>query len=190
MSVSQLTEELNCVALMYPNFCLIQDILRKEIIGRGTKRGGLYYLDDFSPGRANTVSSREGQIWLWHRRLGHPSFGYLRYLFPDLFSHQTQELRCETCILAKNHRVCYSPSLNKTSVPFSLVHSDVWGPSPITTPSGYRWFVIFVDDCTRMTWLYLMKTKDEVFSIFQAFHTMVQTQFSAKLQVLRSDNGG
>jgi transposase InsO family protein len=66
----------------------------------------------------------------------------------------------------------------------------VWGPSPITTASGHRWFVIFVDDCTRMTWLYLLKHKDEVFSVFKSFHIMVQTQFSAKIQVLRSDNGG
>lgn len=52
ISVGQATEELNCVALLYPNFCLLQDILTQEIIGRGTKRGGLYYMDDFSPGKA------------------------------------------------------------------------------------------------------------------------------------------
>ena len=40
MSVGQATEELNCCALMYPSFCFLQDILTKEIIGRGTKRGG------------------------------------------------------------------------------------------------------------------------------------------------------
>jgi len=50
--------------------------------------------------------------------------------------------------------------------------------------------VIFVDDCTRMTWLYLLKHKNEVLSTFQSFHTMVQTQFLAKVQILRSDNDG
>ena len=39
LSVSQVTIELNCVVLMYPTFCILQDILTKEIIGRGTKRG-------------------------------------------------------------------------------------------------------------------------------------------------------
>ena len=48
----------------------------------------------------------------------------------------------------------------------------------------------FIDDCTRMTWLYLLKHKDDVYSVFQSFHTMIQTQFSAKIQILRSDNGG
>ena len=41
MSVGQVTEELNCVALMYPTFCLLQDILTKEIIRHGTKKGGV-----------------------------------------------------------------------------------------------------------------------------------------------------
>ena len=53
MSVSQVTADLNGVVLMYSTFCLLQDILTKEIIGRGTKRVGLYYVGDFSSGRAN-----------------------------------------------------------------------------------------------------------------------------------------
>ncbi|KMY84941.1 hypothetical protein BUMB_04206 [Candidatus Paraburkholderia calva] len=56
MSIGQVTEELKCRVLIYPKFCLFQDILTEEIIGRGTKRDGLYYLDDFSTGRANKVS--------------------------------------------------------------------------------------------------------------------------------------
>ncbi|KAJ8630064.1 hypothetical protein MRB53_023387 [Persea americana] len=66
MSVSQVKEELSCVVLIYSTFCLLQDIHSKEIIGRSTKRGGLYYLDDFSPGIANhthhQTSSKEREI--------------------------------------------------------------------------------------------------------------------------------
>lgn len=50
LSVGQATEEMNCCALIYPKFCLFQDILTKEIIGRGTKRDGIYYMDDISLG--------------------------------------------------------------------------------------------------------------------------------------------
>ena len=147
----------------------------------------MYYLDDFRPGRANhthhQTHSHERQIWLWHRCLRHPSFGYLQHLLPSLFSHvQHVDFKCDICIKAKSQRVSYPVSSNKTNTPFTLVHSDVWGPSPIPTSSGHRWFVIFIDDCTRMTWLYQLKTKDEVFTIFQAFHAMVQTQFSSKIK--------
>ena len=65
--VGQMTKELNCCALMYPTFCLFQDILTKEIIGRGTKREGLYYMDDFNHGNENTMhytEVKERQIWL------------------------------------------------------------------------------------------------------------------------------
>ena len=72
---------------MYPTFCILQDILTKEIIGRGTKRRGLYYMEDVSIGHVHQIQSdvRERQIWLWHRRLGHPNFGYLKHLRPDFF---------------------------------------------------------------------------------------------------------
>jgi len=156
LSVSQVTAALNCVVLMYSTFCLLQDILTKEIIGRGTKRGGLYYVDDFSMGRANHIyhplDNKERQLWLWHRRLGHPSFGYMKHLFPSLFSSiSIIDFKCETCIMAKSHKASYPLSLNKSMVPFDLIHSDVWGPAPVSTASGIRWFVIFIDDCTRMT---------------------------------------
>ena len=77
--------------------------------------------------------------------------------------------------MAKSHRLYFLVSLNKSDILFALIHSDVWGPSPITTSSCHHWFVIFVNDCTRMTWFYQMKTKAEAFMIFQAFHAMVQT---------------
>ena len=99
------------------------------------------------------------------------------------------DFTCDTCIKAKSQRVSYPVSLNKTNTPFTSIHSDVWGPSSITISSSHRWFVIFVYDCTQMTWLYQLKTKDEVFTIFQAFHAMVQTQFSSKIKIIHSVNG-
>jgi len=47
-----------------------------------------------------------------------------------------------------------------------VIHSDVWGPSKIPTLGGSRWFVTFIDDCTRVTWLWLMKSKSEVNLLF------------------------
>ena len=102
---------------------------------------------------------------LWHRRLGHLLFGYLQHVFPNLFLGLSNlDIKCETCILAKSHRVTYPLSMNKSDIPFALIHSDVWGPSPKSTMSGFCRFVIFVDDCTRMTWIYLLKHKKRGFS--------------------------
>ncbi|CAN6586683.1 unnamed protein product [Malus baccata var. baccata] len=195
LSVPQVTEQLDCVVVMYHSFCLLQDIQTKEIIGRGTKREGLYYVDDVVLGRAHLVHSSRNRnlqkVLLLHRRLGHASFGYLKHIVPDLFSGiEDLELKCEVCILAKSHRASFPPSMNRRSSPFALVHSDVWGPSPVSTTSGIRWFVTFVDNCTRVTWLYMLKNKSEVCDVFRLFQQMVKTQYSIDIKVLRSDNGG
>ena len=80
--------------------------------------------------------------------------------------------------------------MNKSTVPFAIIHSDVWGPAPISTPLGARWFVTFIDDYTRMTWISLLKNKGEVCATFQQFYKMVNTQFHEKIKILRSNNRG
>ena len=139
----------------------------------------------------NQRDNQEKQTWMWHRRLGHPSFGYIKTVFPNLFlSVQESQFKCEACLSAKSHRVSFHPSTTRCQKPFALVHSDVWGPAPVEIHSGIKWFVLFVDDYTRVTWLYVMKNKSEVFSVFRCFRKMVETQYSAKIQILRTDNGG
>lgn len=105
-------------------------------------------------------------------------FGYLEHLFPNLFkSCKLSDFKCDTCVLVKSHRTTYPDSFSRRYVPFDLVHSDVWGPSRITSTSGFRWFVIFIDDCTRMTWRYLMKYKSDGADRFRAFHKRFRHNF-------------
>ena len=91
--------------------------------------------------------------------------------------------------MAEQHQVLYSPNPYQPSTPFSLIHSDVWGPSRISSISNKKWFVTFIDDHTRLSLVYLLKEKSEVEDIFKIFYTMVQTQFQGKIKVFRSDNG-
>ena len=64
----------------------------------------------------------------------------------------------------------------------------MWGPCPVVSPTGFRYFVTFVDDYSRTTWLYLMKNRSELFSNFHAFYAEIHTQFHVSVQNLRSDN--
>jgi transposase InsO family protein len=193
ISVSQLTRDQKCAVLMFPDYCVFQDILTKRIIGHGTRRNGLYYLDELTTGsnfvvRGDYISNRE-QIWLWHRRLGHPSFGYMEKLLPNmLLNLDPKNFSCETYIKSKSHRVTYHNSQNKCVIPFDIIHTDIWGPSPVISKSGCRWYISFIDDCTRMVWLYLLKTKDEVSKVIKDFHKLVKTQFGREIKIIRSDN--
>ena len=102
----------------------------------------------------------------------------VKSLFPHLFSKvYVESFHCDVCQFAKSHRATYSPSDTRSVEPFDLVHSDVWGPSSISNISGAKWFVTFIDDCTRVTWVFLMKDKSEVFQLFVNFFHMVRTQF-------------
>ena len=98
-------------------------------------------------------------------------------------------LNCELCQYVKLHHVHLNPRVNKrASAPFELIHSNVWSPCPIMSPTGFKYFVTFVDDCSSVTWLYLMKNRSELFSHFTTFCAKIQTQFHVPVQILRSDN--
>ena len=69
------------------------------------------------------------------------------------------------------------------------MHSDVWGSSKVNTLSGKKWFVTFIDDHTRVCWVYLLEKKSEVEQRFKDFFHMVENQFQTKIGILRIDNG-
>ena len=102
LSISQLTKNLDCKVLNKPGYCIVQDARTVQIIGRGIERGGLYYLEEtVQKGIAVLVlRSAERQLWNWHRRLGHPSIGYLEKLFSSLTGFKSS-FNCEMCILRK-----------------------------------------------------------------------------------------
>ena len=70
-----------------------------------------------------------------------------------------------------------------------MIHNDIWGLSRTKNISRSRWFVTFIDDHTRLTWIFLMIDKFEVDQIFINFHKMIQNKFQAQIQILKTDNG-
>jgi len=79
---------------------------------------------------------------------------------------------------------------HKTSAPLELIFSDVWGPAPIFSSDGFRYFVIFIDAHTKHIWYYPLVVKSDVFSTFQCFQTLVERQFSLKIKPVQTDWGG
>ena len=111
----------------------------KQINGRGCESRGLYILDLTVPrpiacfGVTTTFET--------HCRLGHPSPPLLKKLCPQFSS--LSSLDYESCQFAKHHRLSSRPRVNKrASTPFELVHS----PCPSVSPTGFRYFVTFIDD--------------------------------------------
>ena len=124
---------------------------------------------------------------LLHSRLGHPSLSK----FQKLVSHfsSLSLLECESCQLRKHTRVSFPNGLDpQTKSPVAIVNANVWGPSRSTSTLGFRYFVTFIDDYSQCTWLFLMKTRAELLSIFQKFHAEIRTQFNTSIHILQNDN--
>ena len=86
-------------------------------------------------------------------------------------------------------RSSYVNSGHRSSHAFDIVYSNVWEPCFTSSINGYRYFVAFIDCFSRITWLYLMKNKNEVFACFKDSHRVVQTQYGPVVKVLRSNIG-
>jgi hypothetical protein len=71
-----------------------------------------------------------------------------------------------------------------------MIHSDLMGPFPHPSIRKERFFVIFVDDFSRFTWIYFLRKKSEVFQHLKDFKALVETQYGDKIKVLRTDNRG
>ena len=56
--------------------------------------------------------------------------------------------------------------------------------------NGEIYFLLFMDDCTRMTWMFLLKRKFEAFNCCQIFKELTENEIDMKIKCLRSENGG
>lgn len=139
------------------------------------------------------VVSQTHDPWvLWHGKLGHLNYNSLSLMFQKgcIANKSVSSSPCSACSLRKSKTLPFSVSTNKSTSPFELIHSDLWGPSPVLSAVEYKYFVLFIDDYTRFTWVYLLKRKSEVSHIFKYYVAMSKNQFDCDIKKLRSDSGG
>ena len=184
ISISKLTHDLHCVLIFSYNSVTLQDRSTRKTIGIGHESQGLFHLS--SPLCSTACTSTKAPL-LFHSRLSHPSLIKFRKPVPHYSS--LSSLECESCQHGKHTRVLFPKRLDPwTKSPFKLVHMDVWGPSKSTSTLRFHYFVTFIDGYSQCTWLFLMKTRAELFSIFQKFHAEIHTQFNTSISILRSDS--
>ena len=168
-------------------------------VGIARVQGGLYYLpwtasvlgpEKEAKFKVGVVSSMaEERIMVTHKQMGHPSFSLLKELYPSLFKDVIFEhLLCESCQLGQMKRNTYQITNKRCIKPFSLIHCDIWGPAPTEDLYGYQWFLIFVDDHSRFTWVELLKSKSETTQLLINFTKMIERQFETKVKGFRTDN--
>jgi hypothetical protein len=135
-------------------------------------------------------------LWnLWHAQLGHPSretVKCLSHFSTGAYIDSSQPLHmCEPCIMGKHPCKPYPPSTTpKASHVLDLVHSDLCGPFPITTPHGKWHFILFLNDHSNLLNLQLLAMKDQALEACEMIHKHWETLSGRWVKVFRSDNGG
>ena len=90
----------------------------------------------------------------------------------------------------KNTKKTFPSSKSKEKGILEIIHSDVCGLMSSNSLSGYVYYVSFIDEFSRNTWIYLLKRKDEVFSKFKEFKAFIENHTEKKIKTFHSDNGG
>ena len=96
---------------------------------------------------------------------------------------------CEHYVTSKQHRLKFGQSDARSATILELIHSDVW-KALVKSMGGAGYFVSFIDDYYRRCWVYLIKRKAYVFSIFKAFKARVELESGKKIKCLRTNDKG
>ncbi|GJQ93956.1 putative RNA-directed DNA polymerase [Tanacetum coccineum] len=190
LSVHKLSRDNQVVVSFNDSKCLIQDSTQRFLMGTGSEKGGLYFLDEGNRITNSNIKTYGVSNCIWHNRLGHPAdqvLEVLKHKIKDV--NQTNSGPCDICHKAKQTREPFPLSNHKSKHLGDLVHLDVWGPYKVTSRDGFRYFLTVVDDYTRAVWVFLLKSKNEVFNNIVSFYNLIKNQFEKNIKVFRSDNG-
>ena len=175
----------------------MQDPRTGQELGTSPRVGRMFLVDNFrlplvalvSVAAAATVSSIPF-LALWHARLGYASSSQVQQLaFRGLLgSVSTENLDYVSCQLGKQPALSFNSNESISTDIFDLIHSDVWGPSLVSSIGGSRYFVVFVDDYSCYSWIFNMKHRSELLQVYSNFTKMVETQFSKRIKIFRFDN--
>ncbi|KAL3834104.1 hypothetical protein ACJIZ3_008840 [Penstemon smallii] len=139
-----------------------------------------------------SATSAENLMMMWHRKLGHMSERGLKILAEQELLPGLKNVSlsfCEHCVTSKKHKLKFNNSNIRSKAILELIHSDVW-QAPVMSLGGARYYVSFIDDYSRRCWVYPIKKKSDVFSVFKTFKARVKLESEKKIKCMRTDNGG
>jgi transposase InsO family protein len=163
-------------------------------IGKGYDCGGLFRLSLLDVcNKVVNITNIFYESDLWYSRLCHVNFGCLMWLANMnliLKINVVKSSKCHVCVQSKQPRKHHKVAEARNLASLELVHSDFCKMNGDLTKGGKRYFMTFIDDCTRFCYVYFLKTKDKALHYFKAYKAEVENQLERKIKQLRSDRGG
>ena len=171
----------------------IDDVFElKDVVGVRTKAFAARLRPQHQKGDAELSASEYTE--LMHRRLGHLSESRMGELHThaegirDKLQPRTLSRPCKICVRSKFVRIINRKPGFRATGKLDRVHCDTWGPYYIPTYDGFNYFFTITDEATRMSWVFLMSNKSDVYEVFRQWKVYVELQSGAKIKVARFDN--
>ncbi|GKC90557.1 putative ribonuclease H-like domain-containing protein [Tanacetum coccineum] len=204
-SVSQMYDKKNNVLftdtgcfVLSPDFKLADE---SQVLLKVPRKNNMYSVDikNIVPKESLTclvAKTTLDESMLWHRRLGHINFKTINKLVKDNFvrglhtKHFENDQTCVACLKGKQHKAsCKSKIQNSISQPLFMLHMDLVSPTYVSSLMNKKYYLVFTDDYSRLTWVFFLVTKDETSGIHKSFITEIENLVDKKVKVIRCDNG-
>ncbi|GJV26768.1 retrovirus-related pol polyprotein from transposon TNT 1-94 [Tanacetum coccineum] len=181
------------------NTCYVRNLEGDDLL-TGGRDSNLYTISISDMAASSPVclmsKATSTKSWLWHRRLSHLNFGTINDLTRlDLvdglpkFKYGKDHL-CSACERGKSKKASHPPKLVPSDhSKLELLHMDLCGPMRVASINGKRYILVIVDDYSRYTWVYFLRSKDETPEIIKKFIAQAQLNYKAKVCKIRTDNG-
>ncbi|KAJ9545928.1 hypothetical protein OSB04_025635 [Centaurea solstitialis] len=182
LSVSQVCDKKHSILfndeeclILSPEFKIVDENM---ILLRAPRKDNVYCLDledVSSKSSLNCLLSNASlsESSLWHRRMCHMNFKNMNKL-----------------VKGKQHKSTHkSKEVNTISAPLQLLHMDLFGPTNVMSIGKKSYCLVIVDDYSRFTWVFFLRTKDETSGLIKPFVIRVENKTNQKVKVIRSDNG-
>ncbi|GJV03051.1 retrovirus-related pol polyprotein from transposon TNT 1-94 [Tanacetum coccineum] len=181
------------------NTCYVRNLEGDDLL-TGGRESNLYTISISDMAASSPVclmsKATSTKSWLWHRRLSHLNFGTINDLTRlDLvdglpkFKYGKDHL-CSACERGKSKKASHPPKLVPSDhSKLELLHMDLCGPMRVASINGKKYILVIVDDFSRYTWVYFLRSKDETPEIIKKFIAQAQLNYKAKVCKIRTDNG-
>ncbi|GJR53845.1 retrovirus-related pol polyprotein from transposon TNT 1-94 [Tanacetum coccineum] len=181
------------------NTCYVRNLEGDDLL-TGGRDSNLYTISISDMAASSPIclmsKATSTKSWLWHRRLSHLNFGTINDLTKlDLvdglpkFKYGKDHL-CSACERGKSKKASHPPKLIPSDYSkLELLHMDLCGPMRVASVNGKKYILVIVDDFSRFTWVYFLRSKDETPEIIKKFIAQAQLNYKAKVCKIRTDNG-
>ncbi|GKC20061.1 retrovirus-related pol polyprotein from transposon TNT 1-94, partial [Tanacetum coccineum] len=174
--------------------CFVRDLQGNDLL-TGNRGSDLYTISLQETTSSTPIcfmaKASPTQAWLWHRRLSHLNFDYITLLskkdivtgLPKL--KYVKDQLCSSCEMSKAKRSSFkSKAVPSSKGRLNLLHMDLCGPM-----NGKKYILVIVDDYSRYTWTFFLRSKDETLEVLKDFLTMIQRNLQAQVISVRTDRG-